>query len=193
MALPGCRALLQCTEVQTTRLWPLIERDWLRALSMSPLQQRPTRHRRASIAMQWQVLERECSSRMPCPDVAVDARGPCAHYTDWRPRSHHQHLLCGLSWLTFVSQPTRSPCPARVPPNTTISAHIAASRGSKWSYSWASCSPRPLWRCLPGLQQSHSHCTACGCVISSAAAPVAPHAGTEHLSSMARVWRVLSA
>ena len=132
MAVPGCRALLQCTEVQTTRLWPLIERDWLRALSMSPLQQRPTRHRRASIAMQWQVLERECSSRMPCPDVAVDARGPCAHYTDWRPRSRHQHLLCGLSWLTFVSQPTRSPCPARVPPTRpfpTISQLAEAANG----------------------------------------------------------------
>ena len=82
MAVTECRALLHCMEVHAMRLWPLIERDWLRALSMSPLQQRPTRHRRASIAMQWQVLERECSSRMPCPDVAVDARGPCAHYTD---------------------------------------------------------------------------------------------------------------
>ena len=191
VAAAACRSALDEFGTSSPRpTWPFSS-DF--SCTASPLQQRPTRHRRASIAMQWQVLERECSSRMPCPDVAVDARGPCAHYTDWRPRSRHQHLLCGLSWLTFVSQPTRSPCPARVPPNTTISDHIAASRGSKWSYSWASCSPRPLWRCLPGLQQSHSHCTACGCVISSAAAPVAPHAGTEHLSSMARVWRVLSA
>ena len=73
-------------------------------------------------------------------------------------------------------------------PDMTISVHIAAHGGSKWSYSRASCSLRPLWRCLPELHQKHSHCNACGgCVISSAAAPMAPQAGTEQLSSTAHL------
>ena len=65
------------------RLWPLIERDWLRALLMSPLL-RPTNEarRRALIAMRWQVLEGEYSSQMRCPGVAVNAGGVCAHYSD---------------------------------------------------------------------------------------------------------------
>ena len=65
------------------RLWPLIERDWLRALLMSPLL-RPTNEarRRALIAMRWQVLEGECSSQMQCHGDAVDAADVCAHYRD---------------------------------------------------------------------------------------------------------------
>ena len=72
-------------------------------------------------------------------------------------------------------------------PDMAVSVHIAANGGRKWSCSWASRSLRPLWRCLPELHQKHSHCTACGCVISSAAAPIAPQAGTEHLSSTAHL------
>ena len=34
MAVTECMALLHCTEVHAMRLWPLIERDWLRALSI---------------------------------------------------------------------------------------------------------------------------------------------------------------
>ena len=75
-----------------------------------------------------------------------------------------------------------SPRPAD---DTAISVHIAASRGSKWSCSWASCSSRLLWRYLRGLHRKHSHCTARGCVVSSEAAAVAPQVGTEHQSSTA--------
>ena len=53
-------------------------------------------------------------------------------------------------------------------------SHIAASGGSKWSSSWASCSLRRLWRYLPGLHQKHSRCTACGCAISSLHGAAAP-------------------
>ena len=86
------------------------------------------------------------------------------------------------SWLAPVSQPTRWSSSAPEP-DMAVSVHIAANGGRKWSCSWASRSLRPLWRCLPELHQKHSHCTACGCVISSAAALIAPQAGTEHLSS----------
>ena len=34
MAVTECMALLHCTEVHAMRLWPLIERGWLRALSI---------------------------------------------------------------------------------------------------------------------------------------------------------------
>ena len=46
MAATECRALLHCIEVHAMRLWPVLERGWLRALSMSPLQ-RPTREAQA--------------------------------------------------------------------------------------------------------------------------------------------------
>ena len=73
-------------------------------------------------------------------------------------------------------------------PDTSISVRIAASKGSKWSYSWSSCSPRRLWRCPLGLHRKHSHCTACGCIVSSRAAPIAPpQTGTEQLSSTAHL------
>ena len=75
-------------------------------------------------------------------------------------------------------------------------SHIAASGGSKWSSGWASCSLRRLWRYLPGLHQKHSHCTACGCAISSvwsSSCDIAPQAGTEHLRVAQRIRRVPSA
>ena len=34
MAVAECTALLHCPEVRAMRLWPLIEHDWLRALSI---------------------------------------------------------------------------------------------------------------------------------------------------------------
>ena len=125
---------------------------------------------------------------MRCPGVAVDAGGVCAHYRDWRSRSGHQHLLYGLSWLAFASQPVANTVVISPRPDTSISVRIAASKGSKWSYSWSSCSPRRLWRCPLGLHRKHSHCTACGCIVSSRAAPIAPpQTGTEQLSSTAHL------
>ena len=75
--LCGCANTVVISPAPAPALYGL---GWLASVSQ------PTRssyqHRRASIAMRWQVLERKCSSQMRCPGVAVDAGGVCAHYRD---------------------------------------------------------------------------------------------------------------
>ena len=77
MAVTECRALLHCTEVHAMRLWPLIERDWLRVRS---------RCRCCDTgacfdcgAMSGATARVQQPDAMP-PGVAVDAGGVCAHY-----------------------------------------------------------------------------------------------------------------
>ena len=116
MAATECRALLHCTEVRAMRLWPLVERDWLPALSMSPLRRR-ARHTGAPL--------RDCD--------AMAGGGARVHQAQVAMPWH----CCGCSWyVRSLAEGLKVAALARLHLSTNNTAPVTASRGhcrDRWS------------------------------------------------------------